>query len=203
MKSIKLACIGLAIFLSFSLATVPASFAVARDVATMIPVYKLLLFGDGVTYHKVRVLTEGLAGNDFTILLNGKEELPIPADGEYSFPTELKNLSLRGNPLATVVLPESAVDCLDPSITRLCETGVAVHLAPLPQGARLVQSVRNGGGYFVCALIAPPNTYRVEVTTDFSTWTDLGPLENTTGAASFTDPAARERPFSFYRVKVE
>jgi Leucine-rich repeat (LRR) protein len=120
-----------------------------------------------------------------------------------TLPTGLAHLSylgLSGNPLATLVLPEPMVAAVLPPIGDLTNQGVAVYFYPLE--ARLVAGQPTAAGTFGFTLTGPPGSCRVQVTSDFSTWTDLDSVTNTNGTAAFTDSLAGQRPRAFYRVKV-
>jgi hypothetical protein len=75
--------------------------------------------------------------------------------------------------------------------------GVSIH--SYPETIRLANS-RTGAGAFEFVLRGPPGSYLVQMTADFTSWTDLQPLANTTGTAAYSDAALSDRTQRFYRV---
>jgi len=114
--------------------------------------------------------------------------------------TSLTTLSLDGNPLQSLVLPESlAIGALAATIDALVSQGVSVSIY-LP-GLTLTAITRAEGGNFDYLLTGPPGNYSIQVTEDFSTWTDLAPVTiPRDGSIRVTDSQAKSRPHSFYRA---
>jgi hypothetical protein len=115
----------------------------------------------------------------------------------------LVSLDVSENPLTTLVLPESQPAFVNvfPSTATLRSQGVAVYVYPLTISLTAGQPMVAGA--FTLTLAGPPGPYRVQVTSDFSAWSDLDLVSNVVGSAAFTDTSAGQRPRSFYRVKLE
>ena len=113
--------------------------------------------------------------------------------------TSLALLDLSMNPLATLVLPEPIAGHVAPYVGELMRQGVAVYLYPLE--VRLVAGPPAVADTFTFTLAGPPGTYRVQATSDFSTWTDLDVVPNVVGSGVFTDSSVGQG-HSFYRVKL-
>jgi hypothetical protein len=115
--------------------------------------------------------------------------------------TNLGILYVGQNPLSTLVLPAPDAGAVFPSVWELRNDGVAVYLYPLE--TRLTAGLPLPAGAFKFTLSGPPGSYRVQITSDFSTWTDLDSVTNVVGSGEFTDSSAGQRPRSYYRVKLE
>jgi hypothetical protein len=115
--------------------------------------------------------------------------------------TNLTYLSVGGNPLTKMILPEPPVANLNPPIETLRKEGVAVYVYPLQ--VRLIAEHMEATGQFAISVTGPPGTYRVQVTSDFSTWTDLEAIVNLNGIVTFTEALSAQQTRSFFRVKTE
>ena len=88
--------------------------------------------------------------------------------------------------------------CFRPRSPVEHDRGVLPKFLPVTEKLVTPQPTRAGG--FEFTLTGPPGSYRVQVTSDFATWTDLEAVVNINGTVTFTDLSATERPWSFYRV---
>ena len=132
------------------------------------------------------------------LVRNQLTSLTLPADL-----TSLTALELWGSPLQSLVVPEPlATGLLAPIFEELVGQGVSVSIY-LP-GLILAAITPNDGGAFDLLLTGPPGNYRIQVTedlADFSSWTDLSPVTiDANGSVKVSDPSAKARPHSFYRV---
>lgn len=114
--------------------------------------------------------------------------------------TSLTTLNLAGNPLQSFVLPEPlGQGALASFVDDLVNQGVSVSLY-LPT-LRLIGLPRTIGEAFEFLLTGPSGTYRIEMTRDFSTWTELDSVTvDGDGSVKVTDPSANARSHSFYRA---
>ena len=111
----------------------------------------------------------------------------------------LNTLVLDANPLQSVILPKALADgALANTVTSMRNRGVIVSTYSLT--VSLAARPQNINGTFECVLNGPPGTYRIQVTPDFSAWTDIGPVINTYGSVPVTDTSASSRAQSFYRA---
>jgi hypothetical protein len=114
--------------------------------------------------------------------------------------TSLALLDLRLNPLATLVLPEPIVGHVSPYVGELTRQGVSVYIYPLEVRLVAAPTVTDK---FTFTFAGPPGSYRVQATSDFSTWTDLDEVPNVVGSGVFTDASVAPRQHCFYRVKLK
>ena len=113
--------------------------------------------------------------------------------------TNLTRLSIFRNPLQSIILPHTlAVGTLADTVAYLVTQGVSVSIYPLTLS--LVGGAWTATGTFECLLTGPPGTYRIQVTPDFSTWADIGPVVNETGSVQVADPSVNSRTRGFYRA---
>ncbi len=151
-----------------------------------------------VRYNQLTSLTlpAGLT-NLFSIAISNNQltNLTLPSDL-----LKLGDLYLPGVPLQRFVLPEPlAQGVLASLVAQLRNQGVSVFTYPLT--VRLLALPVTAGAPFEFRLNGPPGTYRLQVTEDFSTWTELDPVAyDANGPMQITDPSAGTRPHSFYRA---
>jgi Leucine-rich repeat (LRR) protein len=126
---------------------------------------------------------------------NQLTSLTLPADF-----TNLIYLGLLNTPLQRLVLPEPlAQGALASLVADLVNQGVSVSIY-LPR-LRLVALLRTTGKTFEFLLTGPPGTYRLQVTQDFSTWTELDSVTiDANESVQVTDPSANSRARGFYRA---
>ncbi|MEN9573243.1 MAG: hypothetical protein RL514_1098 [Verrucomicrobiota bacterium] len=58
----------------------------------------------------------------------------------------------------------------------------------------------SAGQFYSYLTVAPNRTYRIDYTTDFRTWTELGTVTSGQGLIAFIDPASVNSPGRYYRV---
>src|SRR5204862_2406067 len=108
---------------------------------------------------------------------------------DLTLPAELTNLTELGvarNPLKTVVLSSQVEQTsLTDELASLKNDGITVFAYPLT--IRVASAHAQNAGRAAFTVSGPPGTYRVEVTTDLKTWTELKTAANTTGTVEFTD----------------
>jgi hypothetical protein len=119
---------------------------------------------------------------------------------ELTLPAELSNLTtlnLNHNPLRLLTLPRRLAETnLKSVVAKLKNIGVLVRFS-LELSA--VQATADGSLIFL--LTGPPGTYRIQVTPDLSTWTNLRSVAIAdTVSVTVTDPLAKSREKGFYRA---
>ena len=113
--------------------------------------------------------------------------------------TNVTELGLGSNPLKTFVLSSQLQrTSLADNLASLQNQGVSIYAYPLAVSLGSVRRTIDGAATFT--LTGPPGIYRIEVTADFSTWTEVESVTNTTGTAELTDPATPQRTEGFYRA---
>jgi hypothetical protein len=77
---------------------------------------------------------------------------------------------------------------------------VQLHLST-PGNITLSQPTRDGVGYFHFTVNSSPGlAFRVEATTNLTSWATLASLTNTSGTLNYTDTNAPTQLHRFYRV---
>jgi hypothetical protein len=114
----------------------------------------------------------------------------------------LSALILDGNPLRTLILSETqAATQLAGLVATLRAQGVSI--VTYPVNLQLNSPNLTGADTFSFTLTGPPGVYIISKSTDFEIWNKVGFTTNTTGSVVFTDFDSPLLSRKFYRAELK